>query len=69
MSTLNRVRPKDWACFRCRQCADCCRDLEDRLMLEPLDAYDLARCLRKQGMMFVSGMPTLICWRAACPST
>ena len=50
MSTLNRVRPKDWACFRCRQCADCCRDLEERFMLEPLDAYDLARCLRKQGM-------------------
>lgn len=49
MSRAIPVRPKDWMCFQCRRCAGCCRDLEGQLMLEPLDAYRLARCLRDQG--------------------
>ena len=49
MSRAIPVRPKDWMCFQCRRCAGCCRDLEGQLMLEPLDAYRLARCLREQG--------------------
>ena len=52
MNRTEPVRPKDWVCFQCRQCGNCCRDLEDQLMLEPLDAYNLARCLRKQGVVF-----------------
>ena len=43
MSRAIPVRPKDWMCFQCRRCAGCCRDLEGQLMLEPLDAYRLAR--------------------------
>lgn len=50
MSTAKPVRPKDWVCFHCTRCGNCCRDLEGELMLEPADAYDLARCLRTQGM-------------------
>lgn len=42
------VRPKDWFEFQCRRCGNCCRNLEDQLMLEPLDAYNLARYLREQ---------------------
>lgn len=42
------VRPKDQVMFRCRRCANCCRDLKDQLMLEPLDAYCLARFLRER---------------------
>lgn len=51
MNRAEPVRPKDWVCFNCRRCAGCCRNLEDQLMLEPLDAYNLARCLREQGMV------------------
>lgn len=49
MSDAKPVRPKDWVCFQCNRCGNCCRDLEDQLMLEPLDAYNLAQCLRKRG--------------------
>lgn len=49
MSTAVPVRPKDWVCFHCTRCADCCRGLEGNLMLEPPDAYNLARILRAQG--------------------
>lgn len=48
MSTAIPVRPKDWVCFHCTGCADCCRGLDGNLMLEPPDAYDLARVLRAQ---------------------
>lgn len=43
------VRPKDWVCFQCSRCGNCCRNLENQLMLEPLDAYNLARHLRERG--------------------
>lgn len=43
------IRPKDWLTFRCRRCGQCCRDVEDQIMLEPLDAYRLGRYLREQG--------------------
>lgn len=49
MNRAEPVRPKDWVCFSCRRCANCCRNLEDQLMLEPLDAYNLARLLRSRG--------------------
>lgn len=43
------VQPEDWVTFRCQRCGNCCRGLENQLMLEPLDAYHLARLLREQG--------------------
>lgn len=43
------VRSKDKVPFTCRLCGACCRDLEDKLMLEPMDAYYLARHLRDSG--------------------
>lgn len=46
MSTAKPVRPKDRGCFHCTRCGNCCRDLEGELMLEPADAYGLARFLR-----------------------
>ena len=42
------VRPKDQVMFHCRRCANCCRNLEDLLMLEPLDTYHLVRFLQEQ---------------------
>lgn len=35
--------------FRCQMCSQCCRDLENRVMLEPIDIYYLTRYLREQG--------------------
>ncbi len=43
------VRPKDQVPFSCRLCGNCCRHVEDSIMLEPLDAYNLGCCLREQG--------------------
>ena len=47
MSTAIPVRPKDWIRFRCRLCGGCCRNVKGQLMLEPIDAYRLARLLRE----------------------
>lgn len=35
--------------FHCQMCGGCCRYLKDSIMLEPMDAYRLARCLRERG--------------------
>lgn len=49
MSDAVSVRPKDWVHYQCRLCGNCCRNLKEQLMLEPLDAYHLARYLRERG--------------------
>ena len=33
--------------FRCQKCAKCCRELEDSLMLEPLDVFRLTQYMMK----------------------
>ena len=43
------VRPKDQVAFSCRLCGDCCRRVENSIMLEPLDAYNLGRYLLEHG--------------------
>lgn len=35
--------------FRCLLCGGCCRYVKDSIMLEPMDAYRLARYLREKG--------------------
>jgi len=35
--------------FHCKLCGGCCRYVADSIMLEPMDAYRLARHLRDQG--------------------
>lgn len=44
-----RLRPKDWVEFQCRGCGECCRHLTDKVMVETLDAFRLARYLREHG--------------------
>ena len=34
--------------YRCCKCAECCRHVEDSLMLEPLDVFNLTRFLMEQ---------------------
>ena len=33
--------------FRCQRCGNCCKGIQDSLMLEPLDVFNLARFLRE----------------------
>lgn len=48
-TNVRPVRGKDSVPFHCTCCGACCRDIEDRLMLEPLDAYHLGRHLTAHG--------------------
>lgn len=41
------VRPRDEVPFTCQRCGNCCRNVEQQIMLEPLDAYHLGRFLRQ----------------------
>lgn len=44
--------------FRCTLCGDCCRNLENAVMLESLDAYRLLQYLKKSGSP-ITGMDEL----------
>ena len=43
------VRDKGWINFRCQLCGQCCRNLEDSVMVESLDAYRITKYLRDHG--------------------
>lgn len=43
------VRPQNEVPFTCQRCGNCCRDVEEQIMLEPLDAFQLGRFLRRHG--------------------
>ena len=43
------VRSKDRVDFHCQMCGQCCRNLENAVMVESLDAYRIARYLREHG--------------------
>lgn len=43
------VQPRDEVPFTCQRCGNCCRNVEEQIMLEPLDAYQLGRFLRQHG--------------------
>ena len=45
-SKIIPIRSKDHVTFSCISCGNCCRGIKDQIMLEPLDAYRLARYLR-----------------------
>ena len=47
--TVKPVRSKDNIPFHCTQCGACCRDMEDKIMLEAYDAYRLGQYLRTLG--------------------
>jgi len=49
---LNHAKPvslNEKVSFRCQLCGNCCRNVTDSIMLEPMDAYRLARYLRERG--------------------
>lgn len=43
------VRDKDWVSFHCQLCGQCCRNIENAVMLESLDAYRITKYLRGHG--------------------
>lgn len=43
------VGPQDKVPFTCCRCGNCCRNVEEQIMLEPLDAYHLGQFLRQHG--------------------
>lgn len=43
------VRPKDRVTFCCQRCGACCRHVEQKVILESLDAFRLARFLKQRG--------------------
>lgn len=48
MSEMKFLRSKDQVPFQCRLCGKCCRNVENEVMIEPLDAYRLARFLHEK---------------------
>lgn len=52
MNPLTKIKPVKLnaeVMFRCQLCGDCCRNVKDSVMLEPMDVYRLARHLRDRG--------------------
>ena len=48
-TTVRPVSTKDRVLFKCQLCGACCRNVEEKVMLEPYDAYQLGRYLRQFG--------------------
>ena len=45
---VNSLTGNSRVVFSCKHCGACCRDIEEKIMLEPYDAYRLGRWLRDQ---------------------
>jgi len=46
---IKPVKGKEMVPFHCQRCGACCRQVEDSIMLEPMDIYRLSRFLRERG--------------------
>ena len=55
------VQPKDVIPFSCRLCGDCCRNVENSVMLDAFDAYRLGQYLREKTSM-VSTIEDVFSW-------
>ena len=49
LETIRAVTLNEKVPFHCQLCGCCCRHVNDSIMLEPLDCYQLARHLRDRG--------------------
>lgn len=49
LTNIRSVALNERVPFHCRLCAGCCRNVKDSIMLEPMDAYRLARYMQEQG--------------------
>lgn len=63
------VRGKDTVPFRCNLCGRCCENVKDSIMLEPMDAFRLARFFHgRSGYSQIQGVEDVYRWFAH-PST
>lgn len=46
IKNTKRVSPKDYVCFSCTGCGECCRQVKESVALEPLDVFRLTKYLR-----------------------
>lgn len=46
---LRELRSKDAVPFQCQRCGACCQDIKEQVMVEPMDAYHIAKHLRENG--------------------
>lgn len=57
------LRDKDIVPFRCQLCAQCCKNIPDGLMLEPLDAFRIAKYLRgREGWSQIQSVEDVYSW-------
>lgn len=47
-NTVNTLSGNTYVPFSCQHCGACCRNVEEKIMLEPYDAYRLGRFLRER---------------------
>lgn len=64
MSEMKFVRSKDQVPFQCRLCGKCCWNVENEVMIEPLDAYRLARFLREKNSGLIRAVESVFIWFA-----
>ena len=64
MSDMKFVRSKDQIPFQCHLCGKCCRNVENEVMIEPLDAYRLARFLREKNSGQIQSVRDVYVWFA-----
>lgn len=63
MSDMIPLCSKDTVPFHCGLCAACCRNIKDTIMMEPLDAFRLARFFHGRfGYSQIEGMEGVYSW-------
>lgn len=46
---IRKVVARERVCFSCTGCANCCKNVRDSILLNPLDAFRLVKCFQEQG--------------------
>lgn len=63
MSDMIPLRSKDTVPFHCGRCAACCRNIKDTIMVEPIDAFRLARFFHgRSGYSQIRGVEGVYSW-------
>lgn len=48
IKNTKKVSLKDYVCFRCTGCGECCRQVKESVALEPLDVFRITQYLRER---------------------
>ena len=63
LKNSKQVELSDRVRFRCTRCGDCCRHVEGVVVVESLDAYNLAKHLGITISDFLQTIPRHITWK------